>query len=195
MPAVGKTAVQQYRSVTAGVRPSALLGGEMFLNQADNVMTVPDVANVPKDVALDTTMVLTADYTNATTTISTVHTFQGVANAVYEVEWLAIWQASATTLGLKLSLSTPAGAIQSMLALISSVQNGVTSPTFLELGTSATAQSGPVAAVAAVPTIAQARGLIVMGTTAGAIVLGAAATTTGTVTIKAGSSLKYRRIR
>ncbi len=44
--------MQQYRSLTAGTRPSALAAGQMFLNQADGVLCWPNAAGVVQTTSL-----------------------------------------------------------------------------------------------------------------------------------------------
>ena len=195
MPAAGGKLIQLYRSITAGVRPPSLSAGELFFNQADAVLSWPDVSNNVKNTPIDQYLTLAADYANATTTLSNVFQFSAVANGVYEIDLSALWSGSATTVGLKLAILSPAGAAQGSQIGVSGTQSGVVAPTTLELGISGTAQNGPVAAVANVPLTARGTILVINAATAGTITLQAAATAAGTVTIRSGSSLRYRRVR
>ncbi len=47
--------MQQYRSLTPGMRPASLAAGQLFLNQADGVLCWPNVAGLVKTVSLTNT--------------------------------------------------------------------------------------------------------------------------------------------
>lgn len=137
---------------------------------------------------------LAADYNNGTTTLSTLFTFNGVANAIYEVEWKGLWRGSTTTAGMKQALTVPASALFGLQSVIAGAASGVVTPTFLELGISGTAQNGPPPAVAATPLLNRGYGIINMSATPGAVTLQAAATGTGTLTVQRGANFRYRRL-
>jgi hypothetical protein len=193
--ASGKTAIQSFRSVTAGVRPATLAPGELFMNLADNVFVIPNAAGnglvvIPQPMYY----ILAADYTNATTTYTNVFTFTAVQNAVYEIEVGLMWKGSATTTGLGLAINTSSGT-QTFVMDIANKDSGTGGMTTIQLGQTATPVNGPVPSLTGTYAGANGRGIISQGTSPGLFQFLAAATGAGTLTLKKGSFMKVNRIQ
>jgi hypothetical protein len=134
---------------------------------------------------------LAADHSNATVTPSNASgmAFAALANKSYIVDLVGSFTTSATTVGLGLLLTVPAGAKVMGLSMnlgstaqVPSVSEQVASGVLTNAGT-----IGARAAATELPV--QARWLVTMGATAGNVQLQTKAEVAGTVVLKAGSLL------
>lgn len=135
-----------------------------------------------------TTGFVTASYTNATTTFSSVPnlSFPVSAGANYYVECEIVWQGSANTTGAKYQWTGPA----SPSAVVSGATFGITATT--SGNAAAVAFSSAMANTGTITTATNFHDVVrlslINGATAGTVQLQAAANGVGTLTIQAGSS-------
>jgi hypothetical protein len=145
------------------------------------------VTNDPGSLNAPDTYFVTAAYTNATTTFSTVTnmTFPVLAKVSTSIQCQIIWQGTAATTGPKYQFTGPA----SPTAVASNAISAVTSSTFTQ--TSATAFSTSMPNAGAITTATNFRDTVTLGlvngANAGNVVLQAAANGAGTLTIQPGS--------
>lgn len=134
-----------------------------------------------------------ADTPNSTTTLADVVglSFTALANKTYIIETWLRWDTSATTVGIKLAVNGPAGP-----AFVSTCWfTPITTTTNQGNGGNAYDVGGIVASAAfTTNNLAKLYCLFRNGNTQGTFVVRFAAETTGTVTAKIGSVLRYRQV-
>ena len=137
---------------------------------------------------------LAADHSNATITPSNAAglSFSGVANKTYLVGVLGSFTSSATTIGIGLALTVPAGAkVMGLTQHLGSTAQTMSAAE--QVASGAVANAGTVGVRAANTELpVQAWFLVVMGATAGAVQLQTRAEVAGTVVLKAGSLLVWQ---
>lgn len=138
-------------------------------------------------------VVKVGDTSNATTTFAnaTGLSFTALANKTYIIEGWIRHATSATTVGIKLSISGPVTPAFVSVMFFSLLSTGIPSGgggNAYDIGT-ATASS-----LATTDNLAKLYCLFRNGATQGAVIVRFAAETTGTVTIKDGSVLRYRQV-
>jgi hypothetical protein len=138
-------------------------------------------------------VVATQDTANSTTTLAdaTGLNFSAEANSTYIIEGFIAWSTSATTVGIKLSATAPAS--PTLLAGRYSMDAANSTP-----DSSSFNANDVVVTTAASPftdgCLAELHCVLKTGATAGTFQVRFAAETTGTVTIKIGSTLRYRKV-
>lgn len=137
--------------------------------------------------ALTVSGFVTATYTNATTTFSSIPNlgFPVAASAAFYVECMIVWQGSATTTGAKYQWTGPAAPS----AVVSGAIFGITATTNANAAATAlsTAMANTGTITAATNFMDVVRLSIVNGANAGTVQLQAAANGAGTLTIQPGS--------
>lgn len=131
---------------------------------------------------------LTTDYTNATTTFSTVSPFSFTVHAgrTYTYRCKIIWQGSASTTGPKYQFTGPASPTKVAASAFSAVTASTVTQATAVAFSSAMANAGTV--TTATNFVDDVQLAVINGANAGTVALQAAANGTGTLTIKAGSS-------
>jgi len=135
----------------------------------------------------------TADTANSTTTLAdaTGLSFPVEANKDYLIEGFILWDTSATSVGIMLSATAPASPTYLAGHYITDAANGTPdSSSFNANNVVVTTSASPFTS----GNIARLGCILRNGSNAGTFQIRFAAETTGTVTIKAGSILRYRVI-
>jgi len=141
----------------------------------------------------EVSVVATQDTANATTTLAdaTGLTFNAMANSIYIIEVFILWDSSATTVGIKVS-AFASGTPDVMAGhFIADAANGTPDSSSFngsDVVVSTSASPFPTACMGKLDAILKT------GTSSGTWQLRFAAETTGTITIKAGSVLRYRKV-
>ena len=150
-------------------------------------------AQIDDHIAAETVVVAVADTPNATTTLAnaTGLVLALLANSTYMIEGFIVWSASAATVGIKLSATGPTSPTLLAGHFVTDAVNGTPdSSSFnandVTVTTSASAfTDGNIAALHCI---------VKTALTAGNFQIRFAAETTGTVTIKVGSTLRCRKV-
>lgn len=138
-------------------------------------------------------IVATADTANATTTLAnaTGLAFSALANATYIIEGFIVWDTSVATVGIKLTATGPTNPTLMAGHFITDAVNGTPdSSSFNANDVVATTSASAFLA----GNIAALHCILKTGDNAGTFQIRFAAETTGTVTIKIGSTLRYRQV-
>lgn len=141
----------------------------------------------------EVTVVKVGDTANATTTFAdaTGLSFTALANKTYIIEAWVRWATSALTVGIKLSCSGPASpAFVASIFKAALTTSGISGAGGNAYNTGAATAS----AFALADNLAHLLILFRNGSTQGPFIIRFAAETTGTVTIKDGSVLRYRQV-
>lgn len=137
--------------------------------------------------------IATQDTANATTTLANAVglAFSALADSLYIIEGFIIWSASAATVGIKLSATGPTSPTLMAGHFITDATVGTPDSSSFNANDAVTTTS------ASAFTTGNAGALhcvLKTGTNAGTFQIRFAAETTGTITIKAGSTLRYRKV-
>jgi len=138
-------------------------------------------------------VIATQDTANATTTLAnaTGLAFDVLANSEYLIEGFIVWDTSATTVGIKLSATAPASPTLMTGHFITDAANGTPdSSSFNANDVTVTTSASPFTTGC----LAALHCILKTGANAGTFQIRFAAETTGTVTVKAGSVLRYRKV-
>ncbi len=142
------------------------------------------------------TKVLAADYTNSTTTLSTLTgmTFDAEASANYEVEIFGEIQSAATTTGIGFALTVPTGStVSGQWAHPAATTQTTTTGWQNASATVGAKTSGVPAATTSYPVWGKFH--VVTSTTTGTVTLqGASEVASSQITVKAGFVMKIRRV-
>ena len=139
----------------------------------------------------ETTVLKTGDTANSTTTLAdaTGLSFTALASKTYLIEGYIVWDSSAITVGIKLSATGPSGFTRMAGHFVADAANGTPdSSSFNANDVTVTTSASPFTSSC----IAALHCILVNGSTQGNFQIRFAAETTGTITIKAGSCLRYR---
>jgi hypothetical protein len=138
-------------------------------------------------------VVKTSDTANATTTLANAAelVFSALANSTYIIEGYIVWTTSATTVGIKLSATGPASPTLMAGHFITDAASGTPdSSSFNANDVVVTTSASPFTS----GNIAALHCVLKTAADAGNFQIRFAAETTGTITIKAGSVLRYRKV-
>lgn len=141
----------------------------------------------------ETIVLKTSDTDNATTTLAdaTGLSFSVAANKTYIIEGFIIWNTTATAVGIKISATAPASpAIIAGHFITDAASGAPDSSSFNADNIVVTTSASPFTT----GNIGALHCVLVNGSNAGTFQVRFAAETTGTVTIKAGSVLRYRQV-
>ena len=133
----------------------------------------------------------TGDTANSTTSLADAAglSFTAAANKTYMIEGFIVWSSSATGVGIKLSATGPTSPTIMAGHFIADAANGTPdSSSFNANNVVVTTSASPFTTGC----IAQLACVLVNGANAGTFQVRFAAETTGTITVKAGSCLRYR---
>jgi len=139
----------------------------------------------------ETIVLKTGDTANATSTLADAAglVFTALASKTYLIEGFIVYDSSVATVGIKLSATGPTGLTRMAGHFITDSTNGTPdSSCFNANDVTATTSASAFTA----GNIAALHCILVNGSTQGSFQIRFAAETTGTVTIKAGSCLRYR---
>ncbi len=139
----------------------------------------------------ETVVLKTGDTANSTTTLSNAVdlVFTALANKTYLIEGFIVYDSSATTVGIKLSATGPTSPTRMAGHFVTDAANGTPdSSSFNANDVTATTSASSFTA----GNIAALHCVLVNGSNQGSFQIRFAAETTGTVTVKAGSCLRYR---
>jgi hypothetical protein len=138
-------------------------------------------------------VVKSADTANSTTNLidATELTFNADANSTYIIEVFLLWDTSATTVGIKVSASaTGSPAINAGFFVCDAAAGTPDSSSYNANDVVTTTSASPFTTY----NFGILHGILKTGASASTWVLRFAAETTGTITIKAGSVLRYRKV-
>jgi len=138
-------------------------------------------------------VVKSADTANSTTTLAdaTGLTFNADANSTYIIEVFLLWNSSATSVGIQVSASaTNSPAINAGFFVSDAAAGTPDSSSYNANDVVTTTSASPFTTY----NFGILHGILKTGASAGTWVLRFAAETTGTITIKAGSTLRYRKV-
>lgn len=145
----------------------------------------------------EVTVVKVGDVQNATTTFADVTglTFTALANKTYIIEAWLIFQSNTAGTGIKFALNGPASPVA--VAMLAHIPIALTLyASCVTLASRAYDTGTPSVSVDTINAnlLCKIDGLVRNGNTQGPITIRFAAETTGTVTVKAGSVLRYRQV-
>jgi len=138
-------------------------------------------------------VVATADTANATTTLANAVglAFSALANSTYIIDGFIVWSTTATTVGIKLSATGPTTpTIMAGRYSLDAANSTPDSSSFNANDVVVTTAASPFTAGC----LAELHCVLKTGANAGTFQVRFAAETTGTITIKAGSVLRYRKV-
>lgn len=138
-------------------------------------------------------VVATQDTANATITLANAVglAFAALANSTYIIEGFIVWTTSVATVGIKLSATGPTTPTLMAGHFITDATNGTPdSSSFNANDVTVTTSASPFLT----GNIAALHAVLKTGANAGTFQIRFAAETTGTVTIKIGSTLRYRKV-
>lgn len=141
----------------------------------------------------ETVVLKTGDTANSTTTLSDAVglNFTALANKTYLIEGLIVYDSSAVTVGIKLSATGPTSPTRMAGHFCADAANGTPDSSSFNAD-NVTVTTGASAFTAG--NIAALHCILVNGSNQGSFQVRFAAETTGTVTIKTGSCLRYRQL-
>jgi hypothetical protein len=141
----------------------------------------------------ESTVVATADTQNSTTTLAnaTGLTFSALANSTYIIEVFLLWNASAATVGIKVSATASGSPTATAGQFITNAANGTPdSSSWNANDVTVTTSASPFTA----NNFGTVHAVLKTSGSTSTWQLRFAAETTGTITIKAGSVLRYRKV-
>ncbi len=141
----------------------------------------------------EVSVVATQDTANATTTLAdaTGLTFAALANSVYIIEVFLVWAASAATVGIKVSATASGTPTITAGHFIADAANGTPdSSTYNANDVVVTTSASPFTT----NNMGQLAAILKTGANPSTWQLRFAAETTGTITVKIGSTLRYRKV-
>lgn len=142
---------------------------------------------------LETAVVKPSDTANATTALAgaTGLIFNALANSLYIIEVFLLWNASATTVGIKVSASaTGSPTIQAGHFITDAASGTPDSSTWNANNVVVTTEASPFTS----GNVGKVTAILKTSGSASTWILRFAAETTGTITILAGSVLRYRKV-
>lgn len=141
----------------------------------------------------ESVVVLGSDVSNSTTTLAdaTGLSFSLDANSLYIVEGYIVWDTSATANGIKIACTVPSGATINAGHFITDAATGTPDSNSWNANDVATATS---ASPFTTGNLGKVNAICKTSSTSGTWQLRFACETTGTITIKAGSVLRYRKV-
>ncbi len=141
----------------------------------------------------ETVVLKTGDTSNATTTLANAVdlVFTALASKTYLIEGFIVYDSSAITVGIKLSATGPTSPTRMAGHFITDSTNGTPDSSCFNANdiTATTSASSFTAG-----NIAALHCVLVNGSNQGSFQIRFSAETTGTITIKAGSCLRYRQL-
>ena len=141
----------------------------------------------------EVSVVATADTANATTTLAnaTGLTFNALANSTYIIEVFLVWASSATTVGIKVSATASGTPTITVGHFIADAANGTPdSSSYNANDVVVTTSASPFTT----NNMGQLAAILKTSASASTWQLRFAAETTGTITIKTGSTIRYRKV-
>ncbi len=138
-------------------------------------------------------VVATQDTANATTTLAnaTGLTFNALANSLYIIEVFLVWAASAATVGIKVSATASGTPTITAGHFITDAASGTPdSSSYNANDVVVTTSASPFTT----NNMGQLAAILKTGASASTWQLRFAAETTGTITVKAGSTIRYRKV-
>ena len=141
----------------------------------------------------EVTVVATQDTANATVNLAnaTGLTFNALANSIYIIEVFLIWASSATAVGIKVSATASGTPTITAGHFITDAANGTPdSSSYNANDVVVTTSASPFTA----NNMGQLAGVLKTAGSASVWQLRFAAETTGTITVKIGSTLRYRKV-
>lgn len=141
----------------------------------------------------EATVVLQSDVANSTTTLANANglSFAADANSTYIIEGFIVWNSSGTAVGIKVSATGPASPAIMSGHFITDAANGTPdSSSFNADNVTVTTSASAFTA----GNLGMLHAVLKTNANSGTFQVRFAAETTGTITIKAGSCLRYRKV-